>query len=216
MMSKNEASRFVTVNGLKLRVKTSHSLISNPSKPILVLLHGYSFSLDEWEKIGTLDELSRHEIPYVALDLPKGKSTKSQKREESSLSAYVPLLRDVFRNVGVDPSSKLIIVGPSMGGGFALQYALENKSQVVGLVLIAPSLSGVDIEYLEDLDLPILLIWGDKDTVFPVEEHGRKLKAVLPHSKLLIIKGARHPAYLDRPQEFHELLMDFIEEMSSS
>ena len=213
-MSKDETSRFATVNGLKLRVRTSYSLGSTPSKPVLVLFHGYSFSLDEWEKIGTLAELSLHEIPYVALDLPKGKSTKSQKREESNLSDYVPLLRDVFRNVGVDPSSKLIIVGPSMGGGFALQYAIENKNQVVGLALIAPSLSGVDIASLETLDIPTLLIWGDKDSVFPVEEQGRELKALLPRSKLLIIKGARHPAYLDRPQEFHDLLLDFVDEIS--
>jgi pimeloyl-ACP methyl ester carboxylesterase len=69
-------------------------------------------------------------------------------------------------------------------------------------------------ESLKDLEIPVLLIWGDKDNVFPVEQHGPKLKQILPRSKLLIIKGARHPAYLDRPQEFHELLFDFIEEIS--
>jgi len=214
-MSK-EASRFVTVDELKIRVRTSNQLGTNQSKkPTVVLFHGYSFSLDEWEKIGTFDELSRWGIPYLALDLPKGKSTRSQRREESKLSAYVPLLKDVFQNVGLGPDSKLIMIGPSMGGGFALEYALENKNQVLGLVLIAPSLSGVDVESLADLDIPVLLIWGDKDTIFPLEEHGRKLKSLLSRSKLLIIKSAGHPAYLDRPQEFHELLLDFIEEVSA-
>ena len=81
-------------------------------------------------------------------------------------------------------------------------------------MLVAPSLSGVIEEVLENLDVPALLIWGDKDNVFPVDQYGQKLKQILPRSKLLILKGARHPAYLDRPQEFHDLLFDFIEEIS--
>ena len=101
-----------------------------------------------------------------------------------------------------------------MGGGFALAFALEDTDKVAGLVLVAPSLSGLDEESLKDLGIPVLLVWGDRDDVFPVEQYGRELKQILPQSKLLIIKGARHPAYLDRPQEFHELLFDFVEEIS--
>ena len=63
-----------------------------------------------------------------------------------------------------------------MGGAFALSYALQKENQILGLVLVAPSLSGVDAELLEELDIPILLIWGDKDMVFPVESKGQELK----------------------------------------
>ncbi len=213
-MAEKDEPRFVTVDGVRLRIRTSPDPAANRSKPVVVLFHGYSFSLDEWEKVGMFDELSSRGMPYVAVDLPRGKTSKSQKHEESRLSAYVPLLNDLFRDVGID-GSKLIIVGPSMGGGFALAYALEKTKQVLGLVLIAPSLAGVDRESLEKLDVPVLLIWGEKDQVFPVEQKGRELKEILPQSKLLIVKGASHPAYLDRPQEFYELVFDFIEEIAS-
>jgi abhydrolase domain-containing protein 14 len=215
MLSENNP-RFLTIDNLKLRVRTSPDLGVNPSKPVVVLFHGASFSLDDWDKIGTLSELSNRAIPYLAVDLPKGKSSKSQKREERELSAYIPLLQELFNKSGIDlEQSKLIIVGPSMGGGFALAYAMARTEQVMGLVLIAPSLAGVNRELLEKLEIPVLLIWGDKDTIFPVEERGKELKAILPKSKLLIVKGARHPVYLDRPSEFHDLLFDFIEEISS-
>lgn len=215
-MPEDSATRFLTVDGIRFRVRPSPGLSSNPGKPVVILFHGYSFSLDEWEKIGTFEEMFRHGTPYLAVDLPTGKATRSERREKSRLSDYVPVLRNLFLELGVDPSrSKLIITGPSMGGGFALAYALERREDVLGLVLVAPSLAGVNQESLESLEMPVLLIWGEKDTVFPVEQSGRELKQILPNAKLLIIKDARHPAYLDRPQEFHELLFDFIEEITS-
>ena len=211
----SQEARFVTVDGARMRVRTSPDLGKEFSKPIVLLFHGYSFSLDVWESIGTFDALSRHGIPYIAIDLPKGKATKSEKIEKKELADYVPLLTDLIRELGVNlDKSKFVIIGPSMGGAFALAFALKNTAKVLGLVLIAPSLSGVNEESLKNLEIPVLLVWGDRDNVFPVEQYGRELKQALPQSKLLIIKGARHPAYLDRPQEFHELLFDFIEEIS--
>jgi abhydrolase domain-containing protein 14 len=211
-----EENRFVTVDGVIFRIRASPDLSTNTAKPIVVLFHGSSFSIDDWEKIGTFTELSKHSLPYLAVDLPKGKTSKSQKKELPKMSDYVPLLEDLFRIAGIDLAhSKLIIVGPSMGGAFALTYALEKKAQVLGLVLIGPSLSGVDRERLEELEIPVLLIWGDRDNVFPMEVYGRELKQELPSAKLLIIKGARHPAYLDRPQQFHDLLVDFVDEIAA-
>jgi len=215
-MSVSEGVRFVNADGLKIRVKSSPDLGFNVSKPAVVLFHGFSFSLDVWEEIGTYDELARRAIPYLAVDLPRGKETKSQKKKHTHMSDYVPLLESIFRSSGIDVTrQKLVIIGPSMGGAFALAYALQNKSQILGLVLVAPSLAGLNREDLEGLDIPVLLAWGEKDNVFPVEQNGRELKEILPQAKLLIIKGAHHPAYLDRPQEFHDLLFDFIEEISS-
>jgi abhydrolase domain-containing protein 14 len=207
--------RFLTVGGIKFRIKTSRGLGTDPSKPVVVLFHGFSFNLDAWDRIGTYKELARRSIPYLGVDLPKGKETKTQRKAFPQLSDYTPLLTDLFKEAGVNPNSKLIIVGPSMGGAFALAYAEKRKEEVLGLILVAPSLSGVNQDLLEGLDIPVLLIWGDKDTIFPVEQKGREIKEMLPHSKLLIVKGARHPVYLDRPNEFHELLFDFIEELTA-
>ena len=205
--------RFLTISGIKFRVKTSTDLGANPSKPIVVLFHGFSFNLDVWGRTGTYEELARRSIPYIGVDLPKGEETKTQRKVFPKLSDYTSVLADLFKEAGANLNSKLIIVGPSMGGAFALTYAAERKEQILGLVLVAPSLAGVSEDLLESLDVPVLLIWGDRDTIFPVEPKGREIKEMLSHSKLLIVKGARHPVYLDRPSEFHELLFDFIEEL---
>jgi len=212
-MPSDSDAKYVTVKGIKFRIRPSADLGRDASKPVVVLFHGFSFNLDVWRNTGTYQALEEHSVPYLGVDLPRGDETETQKKNLPLLSDYVPILESLFRESGIDPASKLIIVGPSMGGAFALSYALQKKNQILGLVLVAPSLSGVDIESLEDVDIPILLIWGDKDMVSPVESKGQELKRMLPRSKLLIVKGARHPVYLDRPEEFHELFFDFVDEL---
>jgi abhydrolase domain-containing protein 14 len=34
-------------------------------------------------------------------------------------------------------------------------------------------------------------------------------------SRLLILPGARHPCYLDRPEEFHTALIDFLRSVAA-
>jgi abhydrolase domain-containing protein 14 len=214
-MSEEGNPRFLIVDGIKFRIKASPDLGADTTKPVVVLFHGFSFNLDVWGKTGTYQELVRRSNPYLGVDLPRGRETKTQKKNLPQLSDYVPVLERLFREARISTNSKIIIVGPSMGGAFALTYAIERKDQVLGLILVAPSLSGVDQELLESLDVPVLLIWGDRDTIFPVEDKGMEIKQLLRQSKLLIVKGARHPVYLDRPEEFHELFFDFIEELTT-
>jgi 4,5:9,10-diseco-3-hydroxy-5,9,17-trioxoandrosta-1(10),2-diene-4-oate hydrolase len=59
----------------------------------------------------------------------------------------------------------------------------------------------------------VLLVWGEWDRVFPLDEYGKPLKEILPRAKLVVIKQAGHGAYLDRPDEFNELLLDFLSEV---
>lgn len=48
-------------------------------------------------------------------------------------------LAALFRHLALGPA---VLVGNSMGGGLAIDYALEHPADVRGLLLIAPSLSG--------------------------------------------------------------------------
>jgi len=54
---------------------------------------------------------------------------------------------------------------------------------------------------------------GRESRVFPLDEYGRPLKETLPRAKLLVMKQAGHGAYLDKPDEFNELLLDFLSEV---
>jgi len=111
--------------------------------------------------------------------------------------------------------SPFAIVGPSMGGGFALAYALSRPKRVGALVLVSPSvyrISEQEKSELPDLDIPVLLVWGERDGVFPLAEYGKPLEEKLPRAKLIVVRQAGHGVYLDKPDEFNELLLDFLSE----
>jgi len=184
----------------------------------IVLFHGNSSSLDSWKKTKTLDELSAKEYRVFAIDLPAGKGSMSDKISPRILKTNPEKIITVFDklfevlDVGDSPFA---IVGHSMGGGFALAYALSRPKRVGALVLVSPSvyrLSEQEKSKLSDLDIPVLLVWGDRDRVFPFDEYGKPLKEPLPNAKLLIVKQAGHGAHLEKPDEFNELLLDFLSE----
>jgi abhydrolase domain-containing protein 14 len=205
------------VDGLSIRYWTSEN--REARKPAIVLFHGNAFSLDNWKKIGTLEVLSKLGNPVFAVDLPIGKGSKSQKIDESSSKEYsrmVPWVEKIFRAIGIDESTKVVIVGPSLGGGVALSYALAHPQKISALVLIAPALGALgdfEKEKISDINMPVLLLWGESDNVFPLGEYGKPLKEQLSRSKLLILRGAGHAAYLDKPEEFNEIVSDFLSEV---
>ncbi len=185
----------------------------------VVLFHGNSSSLDSWKKTKTLEELSSNEYRVFAIDLPAGKGSMSDKLGPKILKSdpekILTLLEKLFDSIDVG-DSPFAIVGHSMGGGFALAYAVYRPERVAALVLISPSIYRVterEKSKLSDLNIPVLLVWGDRDRVFPLDEFGKPLKDSLPHAKLLIIKQAGHAAHLDKPDEFNEILVDFLAEV---
>lgn len=187
------------------------------TKPVLVFFHGASFSIDDWIRIGTLKLVEENGFHLVAVDLPRGRASKTDKPELKETVDYSPLLEGLFTKIGISRERKIVIVGPSMGGGFAMAFALHNSEKVAALVLVAPSLRDLSEDAIRTLnrDIPVLLIWGDHDEVFPLEEYGEPLQKLLPNAKLVILKDARHPAYLDEPQEFHRSLLEFLKEIES-
>lgn len=58
--------------------------------------------------------------------------------------------------------------------------------------------------------VPTLLLYGDKDKTTPVAA-GKIYSTVIPESKLVVIKGAGHFAFLDAPLQFDEAVEEFLE-----
>ena len=183
-------------------------------KPAVVFFHGASFSTDDWIRIGTLKLVREDGFRVVAVDLPRGRATKTDKLELKQASGYNQLLEELFEKVGIPKEKEIVIIGPSMGGGFAISFALGYPGKVAGLVLIAPSWHDYTEGEIRSLksDMPILLVWGDRDDVFPLQEYAKPLQKLIPNSKLLTLKDARHPAYLDKTEEFHKSLLEFLRE----
>jgi abhydrolase domain-containing protein 14 len=200
----------LNANGLSIRYWSGSKPDSN--KASIVFFHGNAFSIDNWISIGTLDLVEKKGHVVYAIDLPAGRASKSDKIEKEKPSDYVPILEEIFSKLGIG-NSPIVLVGPSLGGGFALAYGLAHPEALSALVLISPSTKSLDEEEFSKIEAPVLLIWGDKDDIFPLNDYGMRLKSEFPHSKLIILKGARHAAYLDKPEEFHELLLDFLDEV---
>lgn len=57
---------------------------------------------------------------------------------------------------------------------------------------------------------PTLLIWGDRDAVIPPPMDERTRREI-PSARLVVLRGARHFPYLDRPREFCDRVVEFLE-----
>ena len=173
--------------------------------PAVLLLHGMKFDSHTWEQLGTLSYLAERGMRVVAIDAPGfGKSEASDVKPEDLLAELIPAL-------GL---KRPVIVAPSMGGLFAFPYAVAHPDDVAGLVPVAPA--GLDewLPKLKDCPVPALVVWGSADTIMPVAR-ADDLVAALKNSRKLILEGAPHPAYLERPQEFHEALVEFVRSVAA-
>ena len=208
----------INIEGLSIRYWSNVRGLGDDDKnrKAVVLFHGNALSLDSWKKTRTLEELSSKGYRVFAIDLPAGKGSKSDKLSPKVLKddpgRILAVLDSLFEALGVG-GSPFTIVGPSMGGGFALAYALSRPDRVAALVLASPSVYRIaepERSKLVGLDIPVLLVWGERDTVFPLDEYGTPLKEKLPRARLVVVKQAGHGVYMDRPVEFNELLLGFI------
>jgi abhydrolase domain-containing protein 14 len=210
----------IEIEGLSIRYWTNVGGLGGDDKErkTVVLFHGNALSLDSWKKTKTLEVLSSKGYRAFAIDLPAGKGSMSDKLSPKTLKnnpdRIITVLDELFEALDVG-DTPFAIVGPSMGGGFALAYALSRPKRVRALLLASPSvyrISEQEKSKLSGLDIPVLLVWGESDRVFPLDEYGKPLKETLPRAKLLVLKQAGHGAYLDKPDEFNELLLDFLSE----
>ncbi|HLQ61903.1 MAG TPA: alpha/beta hydrolase [Candidatus Acidoferrales bacterium] len=62
---------------------------------------------------------------------------------------------------------------------------------------------------LAEIKVPVLLIWGADDPLFPVA-HATRAHARLPDSRLSVIEGAGHSPQAERPDEFNRILGRFL------
>jgi pimeloyl-ACP methyl ester carboxylesterase len=99
-----------------------------------------------------------------------------------------------------------------------LREAVEIMSQVrpPGYRSAAISMSRADErDLLSQIQVPTLLVWGELDSVTPLKE-GKAMQEAIAGVRLEVISGVGHLCYLERPQEFNEILNRFLEEVEES
>lgn len=64
-------------------------------------------------------------------------------------------------------------------------------------------------EHLRSVSSPTLLVWGENDSLVP-PSIAHVLRADIPGSRLLLLKGAGHVPMFDRPNEFNTAVLSFL------
>ena len=123
----NEASRFVDLpGGFHVHYRDE----GDPSRPLLLLLHGFGDSYTSWE--GWVREL-KSKFHLISLDFPGHGLTRAPEGYELSgagLSDFV----DTF--AGTLSLPKFAVAGNSMGGGVAWQLAVRHPERLDALILV--------------------------------------------------------------------------------
>ncbi|HEX4344867.1 MAG TPA: alpha/beta fold hydrolase [Solirubrobacteraceae bacterium] len=127
--------RWVRVDGRWVNV------VDIGSGPVVVLLHGLAGCWQNW--LETIPALARdHRV--IALDLP-GFGASQMPAETISMPGYARLLDELFVTLGIDSAT---LVGSSMGGFVAAEFAIRYGAQVQRLCLCSPA--GLSMEHMRN------------------------------------------------------------------
>jgi pimeloyl-ACP methyl ester carboxylesterase len=230
----------------------------------IVFVHGTRFSAGQWSaQVGAL----REEFPVAAVDLP-GHGARSDR--PWSLDAATEVIASAVDALGAGPA---LVVGHSLGGYAALEFARRHPERLRGLVLAGASastrgpwttpyrwiaglvprlpadrltrwndrllrrlyppevvgetirngyafhtlpaawnevLGRFDAETLRQVAAPVLILNGEKDTVFRSGE--ADFARAHPHARVELVPRAGHLANFDAPEAFTSAVRRFARE----
>jgi pimeloyl-ACP methyl ester carboxylesterase len=133
--------------------------------PLVVLIHGITGRSRQWEPV--VENLGDG-LTFLAPDL-LGHGESAKPRGDYSLGAYASAVRDTVVALGHDRAT---IVGHSLGGGIAMQFAYQFPELTERLVLVSSGGLGREVHpLLRAATLP------GSELVLPVLTHARVLAA---------------------------------------
>jgi pimeloyl-ACP methyl ester carboxylesterase len=135
-------ARLVPVGDTALRFRMVHgyrrAFRLAGSGPPVVLVHGIGDSSATWEPV--IPALARRHL-VIAPDL-LGHGSSDKPRADYSVAAYANGVRDLLGVLGVERAT---LVGHSLGGGVAMQFAYQFPERTERLVLVGSGGAGPDV-----------------------------------------------------------------------
>ncbi|KAI4029955.1 abhydrolase domain containing 14B [Homo sapiens] len=171
----------------------------------VLLLHGIRFSSETWQNLGTLHRLAQAGYRAVAIDLPglKGEPPAQEPLLSQSRASFLAAVVDALE---LGPP---VVISPSLSGMYSLPFLTAPGSQLPGFVPVAPICTDkINAANYASVKTPALIVYGDQD---PMGQTSFEHLKQLPNHRVLIMKGAGHPCYLDKPEEWHTGLLDFLQ-----
>lgn len=120
--------KFTNVNGYRIR----YLEVGSSNRKILILLHGIGASAERWSRV--IPGLSK----YFHLIIPDivGFGYSDKPAVDYTMDFFIDFFRSFLDNLGL---SKASIVGSSLGGHVATEFALRFNHMVEKLVLVSPA-----------------------------------------------------------------------------
>ena len=201
----------------------------------LIFLPGASGNITFWQPVMSLlsDNYAKQIIAYPEFG---GVPAQNGIQNFDDLQQYV--IHSIHH---LSEQNSSIVVAQSMGGIFAVQTALQHPQKIKAVVLVATS-GGVDLspfhvadwredyqlnfsvpdwfvnqhtaldDQLEEINCPVLLIWGDQDPISPVAV-GEYLQAKFSKAQLHIIDQGQHDLAFEYAVQVAKLIEEFIQSM---
>jgi pimeloyl-ACP methyl ester carboxylesterase len=119
---------YLLVDGVRLRVRDT----GRRDAPAVILIHGFGASLETWEPWA--QALSAH-YRIIRFDLPGFGLTGPDPTGDYTDAREVKILADMMDKIGLPRAS---LIGNSLGGRIAWNFAAQHPDRVTRLVLISP------------------------------------------------------------------------------
>jgi len=123
----SEHSHFVNVEGARVHYQE----FGDPSKPPIILIHGYTASLYVWKTSAPM--LAEAGFHVIAVDLLGFGYSEKPSWFDYSIQSQARMVSRFMNRLGI---GRAIIVGSSYGGAVALNLTLDNPECVEKLVLV--------------------------------------------------------------------------------
>jgi pimeloyl-ACP methyl ester carboxylesterase len=124
--------QYVTIHGHR------RAYVKTGTGPAILLLHGMACDHTTWTPI--IRKLARHHTVIAPDLLGHGRSDKP--RADYSVGGYANGMRDLLTVLGID---RVTVVGHSLGGGVAMQFAYQFPERTERVALIAPGGLGREV-----------------------------------------------------------------------
>ena len=182
-------------------------MISEQNRKNMILLHGMSFTSNNWVQLNAFQTFANAGFNVYAPDYPGfGNSEGNPEYQlDSNFSNGSKFILDFTEELKLSKSN---IVGPSMGGGIVLRTLIDYDIISSGIV-IAPAGIQQMIKDLHKIKVPLLILWGEKDQVIN-KENAKLLLGAVPESTLVMVPDGGHALYLEKPNIFYSEVMKFI------
>ena len=135
-------------------------------------------------------------LSQVVLVSPAGIAAPDVKVADIFLMAPEEVVRAIYHDPGI--AEKLLAVPPTPE---AVDIGLKNRHTTARLAW-EPRFHDPHLpKWLHRIDVPVKIIWGDKDRIIPVG-FTKEFSRLLPKAQLHIIKNAGHLPQVEKPDEF--------------